>query len=669
MKKIKSVLLVSHELSYTGAPHSLLDIAKILISNNINVEVFSLQDGVFKSEFEKLGIKVSIKSSADFQSNLTIREILKFDLAICNTIRSFTPYNYIRKFIPAVWYIREGKFCRRNCTSICEKVIKKSKDIYTVSEYTAEYYKKVYNNSKVNVVHNSTEDFYDETFIKTSEQKLRVLFMGSIEYRKRPDIIVKAVKTLPERYQSKITLTIAGLLPKDNPNIKYYQPILKNIENIDNISYIGEITNENNKIQLYKNTDIVVVPSMEETCSRVVLEALMMGIPVIITKDTGAKYAVDEKSGWIVETGEFEPISKILSDIIDKKYNLEEMSKHAREKYLETSTMEIYNKNILSMVNNKINKEKYKKYIAPIKLGISLFRKIFNIENSYNTTGKIYKVITIFGIKLKIRNYKKELIELEKRVYFLENNMDSSGKSYAQSNLQEQINKFYLDNYELSELPKFSIIMPVYNRLFCISNAIHSVLNQTYNNYELIIVDDGSTDGTEDFIKSNYKNELTTGKMKYIKQNHQGVSSARNTGLKNCSNDWICYLDSDNAATKNFLETFAVNILKYRYAQIFYGKTIQIYNNIIVGHEFDYNALLKENYIDIGIFVHNKSLFYKYGGFDENLTRLVDWDLIIKYTKDNIPIFIDEILCIYNGSDVYERITNIEKINKNKEKI
>ena len=82
-----------------------------------------------------------------------------------------------------------------------------------------------------------------------------------------------------------------------------------------------------------------------------------------------------------------------------------------------------------------------------------------------------------------------------------------------------------------------SVIIPTYNRKSFLINAIDSVFNQTYQNLELIIIDDGSSDKTIEYIKKKYS------KIKICKQSNKGVSSARNKGIKLSSNNWIAFLD------------------------------------------------------------------------------------------------------------------------------
>lgn len=182
--------------------------------------------------------------------------------------------------------------------------------------------------------------------------------------------------------------------------------------------------------------------------------------------------------------------------------------------------------------------------------------------------------------------------------------------------------------------PAFSIIMPTYNRAFCIETAINSLLNQTYQNFELVIVDDGSTDGTENLLKEKFSKELVNERIKYISvKTNKGVCNARNVGLENAENEWIGYLDTDNTIDSKYLEEFKNAIIKNPNRKIFYAKLITGHGKII-GKSFDYKALCAGNYIDMGVFVHHKSLVNDLGKFDTHLKRLVDWELIIRYTKN-----------------------------------
>ena len=93
-----------------------------------------------------------------------------------------------------------------------------------------------------------------------------------------------------------------------------------------------------------------------------------------------------------------------------------------------------------------------------------------------------------------------------------------------------------------------AVIIPTYNRRNLIGRAIESVLRQSCSADEICVVDDGSGDGTQDFIRSNFP------QVKYVYQENAGVSSARNRGLIETSAEWVAFLDSDDVWSNDKLE-------------------------------------------------------------------------------------------------------------------
>ena len=111
--------------------------------------------------------------------------------------------------------------------------------------------------------------------------------------------------------------------------------------------------------------------------------------------------------------------------------------------------------------------------------------------------------------------------------------------------------------------PFFSIILATYNRATKIDKAIQSVLDQTYTNYELIVVDDGSTDST--------KKHVSKFPITYIKKKHSNVAEARNLGIKKARGKYITFIDSDDTYKKNHLEHHYNIITEDNKTDFFYG--------------------------------------------------------------------------------------------------
>lgn len=156
--------------------------------------------------------------------------------------------------------------------------------------------------------------------------------------------------------------------------------------------------------------------------------------------------------------------------------------------------------------------------------------------------------------------------------------------------------------------PLVSIIMPVWNRACMIGTAIDSVLAQTYRHWELLVVDDGSTDATSAAVER----YLNDSRIQYLYQAHAGVSSTRNRGLASSRGEIIAYLDSDNTWFPRYLEevTRALDCHPQResvyLAQLVRDRTR---NSVFVRSvPFDGERLAEGNYIDLNVFAHRRHL-------------------------------------------------------------
>ena len=185
----------------------------------------------------------------------------------------------------------------------------------------------------------------------------------------------------------------------------------------------------------------------------------------------------------------------------------------------------------------------------------------------------------------------------------------------------------------------FSIIIPLFNKEKIILSTINSILNQTYKDFELIIVDDGSTDKSSDKIKS-----LNDSRIKYYYKENGGVSSARNYGVLKAQYDWIFFLDADDYIIENALELFALYIHKNPGYKLYIGdcsgqqsiflNRLRIYNNALKA----YNK--KKFIIRTGNTVFHKEVF-SYNVFNEKYSIYEDLELFInllqKYSVVKIP--------------------------------
>ncbi|PCC35777.1 glycosyltransferase [Glutamicibacter sp. BW77] len=207
--------------------------------------------------------------------------------------------------------------------------------------------------------------------------------------------------------------------------------------------------------------------------------------------------------------------------------------------------------------------------------------------------------------------------------------------------------------------PLVSIIMPAWNRADVIAKAIRSVQRQTMDLWELIVVDDGSSDATRDVVRL-----LATAdpRISLISAEHGGVSAARNHGINRATGRWVSFLDTDNVWPDEYLELSIKGALESDAQAVYAG--LELHNAGEVSYRA-YQGALDElmivNHIDLNVLTVERSLAVEVGGFDEGLKRWVDHDFAIRIAKLSVPRLLPFIGCKYwDDREAETRITTSE---------
>jgi len=215
--------------------------------------------------------------------------------------------------------------------------------------------------------------------------------------------------------------------------------------------------------------------------------------------------------------------------------------------------------------------------------------------------------------------------------------------------------------------PAVSIIMPTWNRAGVVGEAIESVLAQSFADWDLIVVDDGSTDNTEEVVAA-----FADSRIHYRKIDHAGQCAARNCALLFAKGALIAYLDSDNIWYPDFLRSAVAAFASDRSIESAYGALVSEVHlpegQLLLFAPFDRETLLTGNFIGMSSFVHRRGLYERFGGFDETLSRLVDWDLILRYTRET-PARRLPVLAVRVRRVDDKRVTDTEAVWPNYEKI
>ena len=213
-----------------------------------------------------------------------------------------------------------------------------------------------------------------------------------------------------------------------------------------------------------------------------------------------------------------------------------------------------------------------------------------------------------------------------------------------------------------------SVVIPSYNRKEFLKRSIDSAINQTKKPFEIIVVDDGSTDGTETMIKSDYDF------VKFIKQKNKGVSAARNIGIKVSIGEWICFLDSDDEWKKDKLEK-QINAMKSNPGyKFFHCNEIWIKNGLRINQKKKhkkYGGDIFDKCLDMcrispSSVMIDKTVFDEVGNFNEDLVVCEDYELWLRICDKYRVFFIDEPLIIKYGGHQGQLSYSIESIENHR---
>jgi glycosyltransferase involved in cell wall biosynthesis len=212
-----------------------------------------------------------------------------------------------------------------------------------------------------------------------------------------------------------------------------------------------------------------------------------------------------------------------------------------------------------------------------------------------------------------------------------------------------------------SNVMKISVVIPLYNKIDCIEKTVNTIFSQSFQPNEIIIVDDGSTDGSYEKVLS-----LNIHQSKIIRQNNSGVSVARNKGVEESAGDWIAFLDADDEWMPGYLEAMSNLNKKYPECNIL-ATSYYLENSQKARTEIKLNKIkftgtsgILDNYFEVASCSHpplwtsavvvRKSALLEAGGFPEGVSAgedLLTWARLalknkIAYSKIPLSVFIQD---------------------------
>lgn len=219
-----------------------------------------------------------------------------------------------------------------------------------------------------------------------------------------------------------------------------------------------------------------------------------------------------------------------------------------------------------------------------------------------------------------------------------------------------------------------SVIIPTYNRVRYLKRAMDSVIDQTLQPDELIIVDDGSMDNTSEVVE--HVAHRAKFSVQLLQQENKGASAARNLGIAHARGDILCFLDSDDWWDKKKIELQLEKLVKNPDTIIAHTREIWFRNGVQVnqkkkhtpGNGYIFSSCLKMCVVGMSTVMAKRELFENYGLFDESLPCCEDYDLWLRVARERPFLLVDHALTLKEGGRV-DQLSRIYRLGMDRYRI
>ncbi|MDY4893074.1 MAG: glycosyltransferase family 4 protein, partial [Agathobacter sp.] len=270
----KKILVITHQLSRTGAPIVLLDMIKIYQKNGYQIEVISMMDGELRIEVEQLQIPVIIMAGFMDRPTAFLEKARSFDLVIANTLLTYEAIHILNGTeMPVIWWLHEGEQYFEYFASVLPDFsgLSPNVHVYSVGHYVQKVIQKRYG-ILTDILHFGVRDVPESEIKSRDRRKFRFLIVGTYSNVKAQDVLAHAVRRLPDKVMDQAEFYFYG--NDENYDKEVYAAVVSLEKDYPNV-FMSSLLPHEQLLERMENSDCLIVPSRVDPIPTVAVEMMM----------------------------------------------------------------------------------------------------------------------------------------------------------------------------------------------------------------------------------------------------------------------------------------------------------------------------------------------------------------------------------------------------------
>lgn len=350
----KKILVITHQLSRTGAPIVLLDMIKVYHQHGYQIEVITMLDGELREELEKLQIPIKVQEHFMDQVDAFLSYAGKFDLVVANTLVTFEAIHLLKYMkVPVLWWLHEGRQYFDYFANVLPdfKVLPANIHVFSVGHYVQRVIEDLYG-VHTEILHFGIGDLPAQNEKRVDNEKVCFLTAGTYSKVKAQDVLVDAIRKLPEGYLARAEFFFCGNEQMYDESVFF--PVKQLSKDYENVTLLHQLSRQET-LEWMERCDCLIAPSRIDPMPTVAAEVMMKGNLCLCTDVCGvAHYIQDGVNGFTVPAEDAGALAGKIKYVIHNNSRLDSVRKAGRIIYETYFAMKVFEDKVLNLAENYI---------------------------------------------------------------------------------------------------------------------------------------------------------------------------------------------------------------------------------------------------------------------------------------------------------------------------